>query len=233
MAFEDWEFLTNTTEGGPSPSDISIDIDSILPLAGTGSLEILDAGQPLNSAFAAHPKTSLFDIGHNYGKVRSIIKKDVGLGFRDSGIFFMCDSPDPTLSGSRFYFLEIADGATNIKVKKATNGLLDEGNVTLLQGYVDSPSVPMPNNAAEVVCEVEWLSGLFLPSLGGVQIKIRFWQNSINFNDMVELSPIVLDTTDPVVFSQREGIYARSRNSLEPLNAKFDDTRITRFDITP
>lgn len=194
---------------------------------------MIDGGQPLGSAAITHLETANFEVGLPQGKIRTILKKDVGNGFRSSGIFFLSDTPDPTLTGSRCYFLEILDGATNIRLNKANNGLLDQSNVTLLQAYVDTPSVPIPNSASEVVCEVEWLAGIFTPFLGGVQIKVRFWNNSTDFNDMVELSPTVIDSTLPIVYGQREGLFARSRSSTEPMDAKFDNTRVTKLDVTP
>jgi hypothetical protein len=232
MALSDWTYYIVTQEGGPSPSDISVFLDAGSPLVDTRSLAVVDAGEPLLAAFAIRPNSDTFDVGLSHGKIRTILQKKTGNGFRDSGIYFLSNHLDPTGEGARCYFLDICDGATNIKLRKAENGLLDCSEISTLQVFSDSILIPISNTADPVVCEVEWISGLFIPVLGGTQITVRFWQGSIDFEDMVSLPPF-LDTVDPLSVSNSEGLYARSRSAIEPLDALFDNTRISKFDITP
>jgi hypothetical protein len=221
MAFTDWNLFTRVTENS-LPSDIRFVSETGTPVGGFESLNIVDFGTPEISTVAFRLNQIDFLGNLDAGRIQTVFRKKTGLGFRDSGIFFLSQGENPLLNNVKVYGVHFTDNGTTVRVRKYLNGLHDLSSTISLKNYI----VPFSGSDEFVVMEVEWFGGLIGNSLGGVQIDVRFGSNTTNFNNLVPLTPVVLDTSNPLLFSGGEGFFVRSRSGLEPLDALVDNTSV-------
>jgi len=225
MSLEDWTFEVRAT--GVATFNNFIDFST--PFNGLGSLIVEATGTPSESTVAIHPDTSTIDTGFSSGRIRTVFEKRIGSGFREHGIYFLSNRPNPTEDGTACYIISVSDGAQSIRIMRASNGI--HGNnpgLTTIQTFSDSPSTPIPNATAASVLQVDWFSGALLEEFGGVKIIVSFAHNTIDFNDLITFPEFV----DSFALSggTGEGIFTRSRASSEVVSAKFDDTSIFRLE---
>jgi hypothetical protein len=221
MALSDWQFHTKDSGGGA----IDISIDTASPILELGSLLIQDSATPNIAAVAAHVLGK--EKGFSYGRVRTVLQRHIGAGFRESGIYFLTNAVNPVELNVTCFYVCVTDGGSSIKIKKTTNGIY--GTPITLATYPTTLEIPIPTTTGNAVLIVEWRSGQLKPAFGGTQIRVWFWHGTTDYENAVELTPAFIDPDPLILTGVSEGIYTKTRSSLEPLNAKFDNTRITKF----
>ena len=219
MAFSDWEFFSRVTEQ-TIPSNIQFLSETGNPIADSASLNIADQGNPARATVAATLKGLLFPTILTLGRIRTIFERKTGSGFRDQGFYFLTSGRNPTLDGVSGYTAHIIDGSTTLRISKFTNGLHDITSFTTLNTFVTATSGSDEN----VVMESEWFGGFVSDFKGFTQIETRFYNNTIDFSNLVDLSTIQ-DSSSPFTVGYA-GVWVRSRNSSEPLDVLIDNTTI-------
>lgn len=219
MSFSDWEFFSRVTEQ-TIPSNIQILSETGNPLADSASLNIADSGAPARATVAATLKGLLFPTILTSGRIRTIFERKTGSGFRDQGLYFLASGRNPTLDGVTGYTAHLIDGSTTLRVSKFTNGLHDITGFTTLQSFTTATT----GSDEDVLLESEWFGGFIADFNGFTQIETRFVHNTIDFDNLIDLSTIE-DNSSPYTIGYA-GVWARSRNSSEPLDALVDNTTV-------
>src|ERR1700704_3128142 len=142
MSFSDWKFYQRVTEN-IDPSDIILESEITVPLAGNASLYILDRGAPALSTVALMPNPYLFDNKIECGRIHTVFRKKTGSGFEDQGLFFLSQGTDPTRDDVVLYAVYYTTGSTTVRLMKYPNGLHNYTDGTLLQSY----TVPFSGSA--------------------------------------------------------------------------------------
>jgi hypothetical protein len=219
MAFTDWEFFSRITEQ-TIPSNIQFLSETGSPLAESASLNIADQGAPERATVAATLKGLLFPTILTLGRIRTIFERKTGSGFRDQGFYFLASGRNPTLDGVTGYTAHIIDGSSTLRVSKFTNGLHDITGFSTITSFTTTTT----GSDESVVMESEWFGGFVSDFEGFTQIETRFANNTIDFSNLIDLSTIE-DSSSPFTVGYA-GVWVRSRNSSEPLDALVDNTTI-------
>ena len=225
MAFNDWDFFTRVTED-TIPSDISFTAGTP-PLSGLKSLQISDSGSPAVATAAGTLKVPQFKTLLSSGRIQSLFERKTGSGFRDQGFFFLSSGRNPLNDGVNGYAVYMIDGGATIRIVKFTNGLHDMSSEVTLS----SLSSTTTGSQEPVAMEVEWFGGLFSTINLATSIEVRFSNNTTVFSGLSSLST-VLDQDSSRLITGHVGFFARSRNSIEPLDVLIDDTSIWERDFT-
>ena len=227
MSFQDWLFYTRITENIVA-SNIHLENENISPPQGTGSLRVRDSGAPAVATVAFVPNPYLFDDRIEVGRIHTIFRKRTGSGFQDSGLFFLSQGSDPTRDNISLYAVYFSNGTTTVRLMKYPNGLHNYADGILLQSY----TVPFSGLQEDVVIEAEWQGGILTRTTGYTSIQIRYGSNTVNFNNLVNLSPVIHDSTNLLFTGTSPGVFVRSRHQSEPLNAVVDTTEIYRKNLS-
>lgn len=228
MAISNWEFTIAPTEN----ANIQVLLTSTSPYVGTGSLRIRDLGTAVTAGVAVHLPASGTQSGLSRGKIRTILQKQTGNGYRDHGMYFLATSNNPWRLHTKGYAVRFPDGGTSFEVIKFTNGLSDSSQFEVLETFTNDISHPVLNITAPIVCEVAWTGGRTAEEAGSISLTIRYKQNSVNFGEMITLTPTIVDGNLPVYYGQGEGLYTRSTDASEPLYGLFDQTRISTYPLS-
>ena len=221
MSFSDWDFHERVTEA-TIPSSIQVFVDDFTPpapLVGIGSLRIEDTGAPAVATVAGTLLQDEFNTTLDSGRMRSVFRRQNGLGFRDTGIYFLTSGYNPTLDNVTGYAVYFIDGGPTIRLVKFTNGLHDNSNFTILGSF----SSIFGGSDENVVMEVEWRGGVIARFTGGTEIFVRF-ATGTDFNNLVQLGTVT--DTSSFYYVGFNGLWVRSRNEVEPLDTLLDDTGV-------
>lgn len=227
MSFSDWIFYQRVTEN-IDPSNIVIESEIAVPLVGNASLYILDRGAPAIGTVVCMLNPLLFDNKIECGRIHTLFKKKTGSGFEDQGLFFLSQGSDPTRDNVALYAVYYTTGSTTVRLMKYPNGLHNFSDGVLLHNY----TVPFSGSTEPVALEVEWQAGLLNRNTGYTQMQVRYGSNTLDFGNLLDLTPVVHDITNSLFTGNGPGVFVRSRHQSEPLNSLIDNTAIYRSDVT-
>ncbi len=225
--FSDWIFYQRVIEA-VTPSEIVLESELAVPLVGNASLNIIDRGAPAVATVAFLPNPLFFDGKVECGRIHTVFKKQIGSGFLDNGLFFLSQGADPLNDNVRLYAVYFMNGGTAVRLMKYPNGLHNFSDGVLLQSY----TVPFTGSAEPVVLGVEWQGGLLNRTTGYTKIQVRYGSNTNDVEDLLDLTPVVNDSTDSLFTGSGPGVFVRSRHQSAPLNSLIDTTEIYRNDVS-
>lgn len=217
MSFSDWDFFTRVTEQ-TIPSNIQILSETGSPLVDSASLNIMDSGSPAVATVTIALKNSLFPNILESGRIRTVFERKTGSGFRDQGVYFLSSGRNSTLDGVQGYSAHITDGSGNFRISKFTDGLHNLSGFTTLQTF----NTTFSGSTESVVMEIEWFGGVIADFLEFTSIEVKFGENTTDFSDLISLGTV----SDTSFTTGNAGIWVRSRNSSESLDAIIDNTYV-------
>jgi hypothetical protein len=225
MAFSDWEF--NKFDG----AEVVV-IDTVTPINGAGSLQILGTGTS-DQGYVSMNLTSTADPsrGRTMAKIQTIFQRNQpsGGGFdHGAGIYFMPSSVTPWVGGASCYWAGMSnDGSTTRwTVIKFTNGI-DAWEASTGAGVLATSLTNVTADGANTALEVEWNDA---PEFGGVRIVLRAaTSGDTDFGNMTDLITIT-DTSTPLTNSGiAEGFLIADVQGVggsSQVKPKFDDTSV-------
>ena len=216
MAFIDWDQYS-------SGSTIAMANDTVIPIAGGGSLFFDSSGSGNRQAHMSVSTSSGINKGFTQGEIRTICNvASFTAGFR-TGIICLQSQDDVSGIVGSCYTLNMQSRTSSaidfrLVLNKHTTGL--QNVTTLLDETINSLSTL----GTDFVMELEWVANL--PGLGGTQLTVSFGNNTQDFNNLVTQF-IVLDTTSPILTSAGEGVFCKLLStSTEQVDVRFDNTEI-------